>query len=62
MGFLTLVDYWRMLLDFELMYHRSLAQLEESFAQLQAAVGQDLQRAGDGHEAPLDQHGGDDHD
>ncbi len=63
-GFLTLVDNWRMLLDFELMYHRSLAQLEESFAQLQAAVGHDLQRAGDGHEngAPLDQHGGDDHD
>ncbi len=63
-GFLTLVDNWRMLLDFELMYHRSLAQLEESFAQLQAAVGHDLQRTGDGQEngAPQDQHGGDDHD
>jgi outer membrane protein TolC len=63
-GFLTLVDNWRMLLDFELMYHRSLAQLEESFAQLQAAVGQDLQRAGDGLEngAPLDELEDDDHD
>ena len=44
--FLTLVDNWRRLLDFRLMYHRTLARLEQSFAELQEAVGQDLPRRG----------------
>ncbi len=46
LGFITLVDNWRKLLDFHLMYHRSLARLEQSFAELQEAVGHDLPRRG----------------
>ena len=42
--FLTLVDNWRKLLDFQLLYHQSLAQLEQDFAQLQQLVGRDLPR------------------
>ncbi|MHC4107653.1 MAG: TolC family protein [Planctomycetota bacterium] len=42
--FLTLVDNWRKYLDFQLMYHRSVSRLEQSFAELQEAVGQDLPR------------------
>ena len=45
--FLTLIDNWRKLLDFQLMYHRSLAQLEQEFADLQRAVGSDLRRKPD---------------
>ena len=50
--FLTLVDNWRRLLDFQLMYHQSLAQLEQSFAELQQAVGEDLDRTGRSSEQP----------
>jgi len=42
--FLTLVDNWRNLLDFQLLYHKSLAQLEKDFADLQRVVGRDLKR------------------
>jgi outer membrane protein, heavy metal efflux system len=42
--FLTLVDNWRNLLDFQLLYHQSLAQLEKDFADLQRVVGRDLDR------------------
>lgn len=42
--FLTVVDNWRKLLAFELMYHQSVAQLEKDFAALQQAVGRDLER------------------
>ncbi len=44
--FLTLVDNWRKLLDFQLMVHGSLSELEQSFAELQRAVGRDLDRRG----------------
>ena len=44
--FLTLVDNWRKLLDFQLMYQASLTELERSFAGLQEAVGHDLERDG----------------
>jgi len=44
--FLTLIDNWQTLLNLELMYQASLAQLERSFADLQEAVGQDLDRTG----------------
>ena len=44
LDFLTLVSNWRKLLDFQLTYHRNLAQLEKDFAQLQEAVGVDLTR------------------
>jgi len=43
--FLTLVDNWRKLLDFQLLYHQSLAQLEKDFADLQRVVGKDLKRS-----------------
>ena len=46
--FLTLVDNWGQLLDFELMYHRNLAQFEQSYADLQQVVGQDIPRQPDG--------------
>jgi cobalt-zinc-cadmium efflux system outer membrane protein len=42
--FLTIVDNWRKLLDFKMMYHHSLAQFEQDFAQLQQDVGRDLER------------------
>ena len=42
--FLTLIDNWRKLLVFQLMYHQNLAQFEQSFAELQQAVGHDLNR------------------
>ena len=48
--FLTLVDNWRKFLDFQLMYHQSLSQLEKSFAELQRAIGRDVQRRGDAGE------------
>ncbi|MDH3583693.1 MAG: TolC family protein, partial [Phycisphaerae bacterium] len=44
--FLTLIDNWRKLLGFELMYHRNIARLEQDFADLQAAVGRDVKRGG----------------
>lgn len=43
--FLTLVDNWRKLLNFELMYHRALADMEQAVADLERAVGQDVSRA-----------------
>lgn len=42
--FLTLVDNWRKLLNFQVQYHRNLTRLEQDFADLQEAVGRDLQR------------------
>ena len=56
--FLTLVDNWRRLLNFQLTYHRTLGQLEKEFAALQQAVGSDLSQveppepAGEAPEAP----------
>jgi len=43
--FLTLVDNWRKLLDFELMYHRNLTQLEQDHASLRQLVGDPAGRA-----------------
>ncbi|MBI1373618.1 MAG: TolC family protein [Phycisphaera sp.] len=42
--FLTLVDNWRKLLNFEVMYHRNTTRLEQDFADLQRVVGKDLAR------------------
>ncbi|QNN25523.1 TolC family protein [Planctomycetales bacterium ZRK34] len=44
MEFLTLVDNWRRLLDYELMYHQSLTQFEQALAELQQVVGRDVSR------------------
>jgi outer membrane protein TolC len=44
LSFLTLVDNWRKLFDFEVIYHDNLAALEQSLADLQQAVGHDLER------------------
>jgi outer membrane protein TolC len=44
LDFLTLVDNWRKLLNYELMYHRALANLEQAFADLERAVGRNLAR------------------
>jgi len=44
--FLTLVDNWRQLLDFQLMYQADLSELERSFAELEEAVGYGLERDG----------------
>ncbi|UCE60226.1 MAG: TolC family protein [Phycisphaerales bacterium] len=43
-SFLVLIDNWRQLLDFELMLHRELAELETAFSQLQREVGLQLIR------------------
>ncbi len=43
--FLTLVDNWRKLLNFQLMYHQSLAEMEKSYAQLEQEIAHDLPRA-----------------
>jgi outer membrane protein TolC len=42
--FLTLIDNWRKLLDFELMRHQSLAELEQELADLEQVVGAALGR------------------
>jgi outer membrane protein TolC len=42
--FLTLVDNWRRLLSYELLYHQNLSQLEKDFAELEQVVGQDVGR------------------
>jgi cobalt-zinc-cadmium efflux system outer membrane protein len=44
LDFLTLVDNWRKLLNYRLMYHQSVAELEQNFADLQQAVGKDVER------------------
>lgn len=44
LDFLTLVDNWRKLFEFQVIYHLNLAELERSFADLQQAVGRDLDR------------------
>jgi outer membrane protein TolC len=44
MEFLTVVDNWRRLLDYELMYHQSLSQFEQALAELQQVIGRDVQR------------------
>lgn len=46
-SFLTLIDNWRKLLNFELMNHRSLSQFEQELAELQRVVGKDIEREGD---------------
>jgi len=43
-GFLNLIDNWRKLLNFQLMYESSLASLERSVAELEQVVGRDVQR------------------
>lgn len=52
--FITLIDNWQTLLDLELMYQANLAHLERSFADLQEAVGQDLDRTSP--DAATDEH------
>ncbi len=42
--FLAVIDNWRRLLDFELMLHREVAELETAFSQLQREVGLQLVR------------------
>jgi outer membrane protein, heavy metal efflux system len=42
--FLTLASNWRTVLNFKLAYQQNLAELERSFAELQQAVGRDIQR------------------
>ncbi len=39
--FLTVVDNWRKQLDFELAYHRSVAQLHQDLAELDRVIGHD---------------------
>lgn len=45
LDFLTLIDNWRKLLQFELMQQQNLARLEQAFADLCQAVGRDIPRA-----------------
>jgi outer membrane protein TolC len=42
--FLTVIDNWRRLLDFELMLHRETADLETTLSELQREVGLQLIR------------------
>lgn len=53
--FLTLVDNWRKLLNFELMYHRALADMEQAVADLERAVGRSVNRTGspDSEDRPM---------
>jgi len=43
-NFLTVIDNWQRFLDFELMLHREVAELETAFSQLQREVGLQLVR------------------
>ena len=45
LDFLTLVDNWRRLFEFEVIYHQDLAALKQSLADLQQAVGRNLDLA-----------------
>jgi cobalt-zinc-cadmium efflux system outer membrane protein len=45
LDFLTLVDNWRRLFEFEVIYHQDLTALEQSLADLQQAVGRNLDLA-----------------
>ena len=40
--FLTLIDNWRKLLNFQLMYEHTLSSLEQNIAELEEAVGEDI--------------------
>jgi outer membrane protein TolC len=40
--FLTVIDNWQKLLQFELAYHKAIAQLEKDLADLQQQIGHDL--------------------
>ncbi|NOG53142.1 MAG: TolC family protein [Planctomycetes bacterium] len=42
--FLTLIDNWRKLLSFDIMYHRALADMEQAIADLERAIGADVTR------------------
>ena len=53
--FLSVIDNWRKLLGFELMYQNSLAELERGFAELQQAVGRDLERTAAPDSAPREE-------
>jgi len=53
--FLTLMDNWRKLLNFELMQHRALAEMEQAVADLERAVGAQVDRRGD-PESPTRKH------
>jgi cobalt-zinc-cadmium efflux system outer membrane protein len=44
LDFLTLIDNWRKLLSYKLMYHQSVTDLEQNFADLQQVVGKDIER------------------
>jgi outer membrane protein TolC len=44
-GFLTVIENWRIWLEFDLMLHREIAQLETAVAELQREVGLQLIRA-----------------
>ena len=57
--FLTLMDNWRKLLNFELMQHRATAELEQAAADLERAVGAPIARsaaAGDPQKHELETH------
>lgn len=49
-GFLNLIDNWRKLLNFQLMYESSLASLERGVAELEQVVGHDVPRSATGAE------------
>lgn len=42
--FLSVVDNWRTLLEFRRMYHQSLAELEQAFAEIEETIGQEVSR------------------
>jgi cobalt-zinc-cadmium efflux system outer membrane protein len=42
--FLSLIDNWRRLLDFQLTFHKNLVQLEQDFALLEQVVGKNISR------------------
>jgi outer membrane protein TolC len=44
--FLTLIDAWRRLLAFQVMEHRALSQFHQDLADLQQAIGRDVQTPG----------------
>lgn len=45
--FLTLMDNWRKLLNFDLMYHRAVADMQQALADLEREVGERVQPATD---------------
>lgn len=57
-NFLTVTDNWRRSLEFELMYHESIAQFQRALADLEQTVGTQIEEDVDGARVDIDESNG----